>query len=71
VLDIQVNQKLIPKPLKNAGFSKWLGYRWQSKYYSKVNITNRHHQCFILCHFQGKTFINSALFIDVLTQIMA
>jgi len=39
VLDIQVNQKL----------------RWQSKYYSKASITNRHPQCFILCHFQGKT----------------
>jgi len=55
VLDIQVNQEL----------------RWQSKCYSKVNITNRHHQCFILCPFQGKTFINSALLINVLTQIMA
>jgi len=54
VLDIQVNQKI----------------RWQSKCYSKANITNRHHLCFILCHFQGKTFINSELFIDVLTQIM-
>jgi len=55
VLDIQVNQKL----------------RWKSNGYSKANITNRHHQWFILCHFQGKTFINSMLFIDVLTQVMA
>jgi len=51
VFDTQVNQKL----------------RWQSKCYSKVNISSRHHQCFILCHFQGKTFINSE---DALTQIM-
>jgi len=43
VLDIQMNQKL----------------RWQSKCYSKLNITNRY-QCFILCYFQGKTFINSS-----------
>jgi len=53
VLDIQVDQKI----------------RWQSKCYSKANIINIHHQCFILCRFQGKTFINSALLINVLMQI--